>query len=112
VLDHTWRLFRSEVSDDIGLSDLPRLIGYEEIDAQGDSLRSYIDRLQALTLPLGPLPHDMGGLDGTTFHLAIFGSLAEVRFRWWMEGPPPWAPLVGIANEMIEAFRLLHPRAL
>ncbi len=74
----TWKLFRSVAS-----SDEDMLSGYEEMDAGSDMLRSYFERLQVLTLPIGPLLNDMGGVDGTTYHLALFGDLySEARFQW------------------------------
>jgi hypothetical protein len=110
VLGVTWRLFRSEVSDE-DYSEPAKLSGYEELDACGDMLREYFDKLRALTLPVGPLLNDMGGLDGTDYHLALFGDLqSEVRFRWWTDSPPQWAPLVVIANDMIETFLRLRPK--
>lgn len=105
-LGPTWKLFRSVAS-----SDEDTLSGYEEMDADGDMLRGYFDRLQALTLPIGPLLNNIGGADGTTYHLALFGGLySEARFRWWTDHPPQWAPLVDVVNDMIEAFLRLHPR--
>jgi hypothetical protein len=110
LLGSVWRLFRSEVSDE-DYSELMRLTGYEELDAEDDMLRGYVDRLRALTLPIGPMLNDLGGLDGTSYHLALFGDLhSEVRFQWWSDSPPQWAPLVEIANEMIEAFLRLRPK--
>jgi len=102
----TWKLFRSEASNDEG-----KLSGYEELDACSDMLRGYFDKLRALTLPIGPLLLNIGGADGTTYHLALCGDLdSEVRFRWWTDSPPQWAPLVVIVNDMIETFLRLRPR--
>jgi hypothetical protein len=106
ALGPAWKLFRSVAS-----SDENTLSGYEEMDAEGDRLRGYFDRLQALTLPIGPLLNDMYGADGTTYHLALFGGLySESRFRWWTDHPPQWAPLVDVVNDMIQTFLRLHPR--
>ncbi|MDG3002396.1 hypothetical protein [Paludisphaera mucosa] len=109
VLGVTWRLFRSEISNEDYSG--PKLSGYEELDASGDMLREYFDKLRTLTLPIGPLLNDMGGLDGTDYHLALFGDLqSEVRLRWWTESPPQWSPLVAIADDMIETFLRLRPK--
>jgi hypothetical protein len=107
ALGPAWKLFRSVAS-----SDEEMLSGYEEMDADGDMLRGYFDRLQALTLPIGPLLlNNMGGADGTTYHLALFGDLySEARFRWWTDYPPQWTLLVDVVNDMIEAFLCLRPR--
>jgi len=107
TLGPTWKLFRSEAS-----SDEEKLSGYEEMDAGYDMLRGYFDKLRALTMPVGPLLlNNMGGADGTTYHLALFGDLySEVRFRWWTDSPPQWAPLVEVVNDMIETFLRLRPR--
>jgi hypothetical protein len=69
--------------------------------------------LRSLTLPIEPLFNDMGGLDGASFHLALFGDLhSEVRFQWWSDPPPQWGPLIEISNEMIEGFLSLQPKGL
>jgi hypothetical protein len=110
VLGSTWRLFRSEVSDE-DYSKPAKLLGYEELDASGDMLKGYFDKLQALTLPVGPLLNDMGGLDGTNYRLSLFGDLhSEVQFGWWTDSPPQWAPMVVIVNDMIETFLRLRPK--
>jgi hypothetical protein len=115
VLGSDWRVFRSKfwVVTAESVHERDRLLGYEELDAEGDTLRTYFDRLRSLTLPIGPVFNGMGGLDGTSFHLALFGDLhSEVRFKWWSDPPPQWEPLIEIANEMIEAFLKLQPRGL
>lgn len=112
ILGSTWSLFRSAVSND-GPSGLAKLTGYEELDCSEDLLKGYIEKLWALTLPIGPLRNNMGGADGTSYHLALFGDLlSEVRFQWWSESPPQWEPLVVTANDMIETFLRLQPKAI
>lgn len=110
VWGSTWSLFRSAVSNDPS-SEPMTLSGYEELDADGDMLRGCLDKVRALTLPVGPLFNNIGGADGTVYHLSIFGDLySEVRFQWWTDFPPQWEPLVVIANDMIETFLRLRPR--
>jgi hypothetical protein len=106
-----WRIFRSEVTG-VAVGDLPLLLGYEELDAPGELLRGYFDRLRALAMPVGPPVGVQSGRDGTVYHLALFGDLlSNVRYRWWQEGPAQWRPLIAIADEMIQVFRRLGPRA-
>jgi hypothetical protein len=109
LLGSSWRLFRAEVID-ASPEELARLVGYEEIDAPGELLREFVGRLEAVSVPIGPLPDDLGGLDGAIFQLALFGGFAEVRFQWWSVAPTQWAPLIEIADEMIKAFRRLRPK--
>ena len=81
------------------------LQGYEPVSFSGDKLKSYFERLTALTLPLAPDLSGMDGLDGTITQLALFGDCSsEVRYQWWSDHPPHWAPLVEIASEMFDAF--------
>lgn len=110
VLDPAWRLFRSIVLNE-GRGGRAELSGYEELDAPRDLLKGYSDKLRALALPIGPSLDDMCGIDGTSYHLSLFGGLhSEVRFRWWTDSPPQWAPLIAIANDMIETFLRLRPK--
>jgi hypothetical protein len=113
--DAEWRLFRSKIVEvtEENLGEPTRIVGYEQLDISGDTLRGYFDRLMSLRLPIGPLLNGMSGLDGTSFHLALFGDMhSEIRFGWWSEPPPQWGPLIGVANEMIEGFLKLQPKGL
>src|SRR5258708_3979575 len=67
--DAEWRLFRSQLTEitEENLGEPSRLLGYEQLDVSGDTLRAYFDRLRSLTLPIGPLFNGMAGLDGTSF---------------------------------------------
>ena len=111
--DAEWWLFRSRLTEltEESVGEPTRLLGYEQLDVPGDTMRAYFDRLTALALPIGPLINGMSGADGTSFHLALFGDMhSEIRFRWWSEPPPQWAPLIRVANEMIEEFLGLQPK--
>jgi hypothetical protein len=113
--DEEWWLFRSRLTEltEETVFEPTRLLGYEQLDESGETLRAYFDRLQSLTLPIGPLFNGMSGIDGTSFHLALFGDQhSQVRFQWWSKPPPQWAPLIGVANEMIEGFVKLQPKRL
>jgi hypothetical protein len=99
-----WLLYRAAV---VGKEDWPAVMvqGYDRVDFPAQDLRRYFERLTSLSLPLVPLLNNMAGLDGAITQLALFGDLhSEVRFRWWSEPPPTWAPLVAIANEMLRAL--------
>jgi hypothetical protein len=101
-LTPAWRLFRSSVVT--GQSPI-RLIGYEELNAPSELLHSYFERLRAITMPIGPSRLDIGGGDGTTYQLALFGgAFSQLRLQWWSEYPAEWSEVVGVANDMIEKF--------
>jgi hypothetical protein len=106
--ESVWRLFRSDLSFDCSYVSRMKATGYDELDAPADMLKGYFDAVRALTLPVGPLISGEIGRDGTGYQLALFGDLlSEVRFQWWSDFPPQWAPLVKIANELIDVFRRL-----
>lgn len=112
VRDPEWRLFRSTIPrlNEHNVHEGIKLLGYEELGIESDILRAYFDKLRSLTLPIAPLFNGMGGLDGTSFQLALFGDPhAQVRFQWWSDPPPQWEPLIEIANEMIVRFLKLNP---
>ena len=92
--DAEWWLFRSQLTEitEENLGEPSRLLGYEQLDVSGDTLRAYFERLRSLTLPIGPPFNGMAGLDGTSFHMALFGDQqSEIRFQWWSEPPPQWS---------------------
>ena len=79
------------------------VLGCERLDVSGDALRTYFDRLWSLTLPIGLLFNGMAGLDGTSFHGALFGDLqSEIRFQWWSDPPPITWHAQGIAWDIVE----------
>jgi hypothetical protein len=79
--------------------------GYEPVDFESSQLRTYFERLTSLSLPVAPDLSNMAGLDGTVTQLALFGDMwSQVRYQWWSEHPPGWAPLVQIAHEMLATF--------
>jgi hypothetical protein len=55
--DAEWWLFRSRLTEltEESVFEPTRLLGYERLDVSGDTLRACFDRLQSLTLPIGPL---------------------------------------------------------
>ena len=111
--DTEWWLFRSRFAEPTkeSVGESHRLFAYDQLDVPGEALRAYLEQLTALTLPIGLLLNGLCGADGTSVHLALFGDMhSEIRFRWWTESPPQWAPVIGIANEMIERFLKLQPR--
>ena len=96
-----WWLFRSQIVEG-------QLLGYDPIEIDPTILASFVARVTSLTLPIAPYRDDVGGADGTTTRLAIFGGLSsETRFQWWSEFPEHWRPLVEIANEMLNVFSKL-----
>jgi hypothetical protein len=112
-LGEEWWLFRSRLTEltEENVFEPRRLWGYEQLDVSGDTLRAYFDRLRSQTLPIGPLFDGTSVVDGTSFHLALFGDqVSQVRFKWGSGPPPQWAPLIGVANEMIEEFLRLQPK--
>ena len=79
--------------------------GYEPVEFDGGTLKTYFKRLTTLTLPIAPDLRSLGGTDGTVTQLALFGSLcSQVRYQWWSNCPPGWGPLVKIADKMFKAF--------
>lgn len=99
-----WVLYSATVVDP-GWSTLT-VRGYELAEFDGNKLRTYFERLAALTLPVAPDPRrNLLGADGTVTQLALFGGLwSQVRYQWWSEHPPGWTPMVQIAEEMFAAF--------
>ena len=51
--------------------------GYEPVEFDGGTLKTYFKRLTTLTLPIAPDLRSLGGTDGTVTQLALFGSLAR-----------------------------------
>lgn len=97
-----WRLYSSRIAESWPTL---RLTGYDHIQIDSETLATFFSRVTALSLPLAPYLNDSLGLDGTMFHLAIFGDMfSEWRFQWWSDAPPQWQPLVEIANEMLHMF--------
>jgi hypothetical protein len=99
-----WILYRAAVVADWYPGPL-KVQGYDSVAFPPEALRSYFERLFALSLPLAPHLNNMAGLDGTLTQLTIFGDLSSrVKFQWWSDHPPGWTPLVEIADEMLAAF--------
>jgi hypothetical protein len=97
-----WRLFSSQVCETY---PVPRLLGYEHVPFESEKLAAYFHKVVSLSLPLTPYLNDGCGLDGTSFHIGVFGDMhSEWRFVWWSNSPPQWQPLVDLANEMLSAF--------
>jgi hypothetical protein len=97
-----WRLFSSRVSEPWPPLSL---VGYDQVPFASDKLATYFARVTALSLPLAPYLNNSCGLDGTMFHLAVFGDMfSEWRFQWWSDSPPAWQPLVELTNEMLRMF--------
>jgi hypothetical protein len=103
-MDGNWGLYTSTVVGQWYPGPL-RVQGYEPVTFPSERLRGFFDRLVALSVPITPHLNNMGGLDGTVTQLTLFGDLhSRVKFQWWSDPPPGWAPLVRVAKEMIEAF--------
>jgi hypothetical protein len=97
-----WRLYGSRVAESW---PAVRLIGYDLLPVDSETLAAFFSRITALSLPLVPILNHAGGADGTVFQLAVFGDLySEWRFQWWSDAPPQWRPLVEIAQEMLRTF--------
>ena len=102
VLDHDYRLFRSQIILERGQT---MLSGYQELHADAEVLKNFMARLGKISLPIAPDFSGRAGLDGTFFQLAITGDLySEIRFQWWSDYPAHWRELVAIADEMISSF--------
>ena len=102
-LDEQWMLYRSEI-----LVQLPlevQLVGYEQVPMERKTLRSFFERLTALSISLEPDLSGRRGCDGTLTQVAVFGSLlSEWRFQWWDDAPAKWKALTDLAAEMLAAF--------
>ena len=104
--DDRWRVFRADIPH-----DLHRACGYTELMADSNELRSWFERVCSISIPLRPSLTGMGGYDGTTYQLSVFGDLhSSFGCQWWSEPPSQWKPLVRIANEMLTYFDSLSPR--
>ena len=97
-----WVLYTATVVDPD--RDALKVLGYERVEFPSDKLKGYYERLTSVSVPAAPLC-DVGGADGTTTQLALFGGMsAKVRYQWWSEFPPKWKPLVEIVQEMLRDF--------
>jgi hypothetical protein len=97
-----WRLYSSRVTESWPTL---HLIGYDHVQFASEKLGSLFGRVTALSLPLVPYLNGSCGLDGSMFHLAVFGDMySEWRFQWWSNSPPQWLPLVKLADEMLQMF--------
>lgn len=110
VLDTDWRLFRSEVIDR-GRDGFPIVVGYEEVEVPCGDLRGWFGRIAALTVPIDLPFVGQAGLDGTRYHLAIYGDyFSEVRLQWWSGLPSCWRPVINLIEETVETFSRLGVR--
>jgi hypothetical protein len=83
-----------------------RLVGYDHLDVPAEELRSYVERLARVSIPIWLPPLEHGGHDGETCEIGLFGDLfSALRLRWWSEPPQGWEALVEITNELIERLR-------
>jgi hypothetical protein len=99
-----WVLYTAAVVADWYPGPL-RLQGYDLVPFPPEKLRGFVGRLMSVSVPVAPHLNDMGCVDGTVTRLTLFGDLFScVRFQWWSDYPPGWAPLVRMADEMIAAF--------
>jgi hypothetical protein len=57
-----------------------------------------------MSLQLAPLRQSLGGADGTTTQLALFGGSSEMRLQWWSESPRDWEAIVAMTAEMVALF--------
>lgn len=104
-----YRVFCSRIHPE---SNGHMLSGYQELQPDVAALRHFLGQLRAMALPIAPDFSGMGGLDGTLYQLVYRGDMSsEIRFQWWSEGPVHWHPLVALADEMMNNFRHLPPRA-
>jgi hypothetical protein len=104
ALDGGWVLYTAAVVADWYPGPL-RLQGYDLVPFPPEKLRGFVGRLMSVSVPVAPHLNDMGCVDGTVTRLTLFGDLFScVRFQWWSDYPPGWAPLVRMADEMIAAF--------
>ena len=102
-----WCLYRSKV---VGSRPEVRLVGYDAIAIESDLLSSFFNRAVSLSLPIAPFLSDRGGADGDITQIAIFGGFSESRFQWWNDSPPEWKPLVDLAAEMLDVFKVATRR--
>jgi len=97
-----WQLIRPQVV--VTEAEL-MVVGHDVVPFAPAALATYFERVTSLTLPLRPDLSGCGGVDGTTYELAVFGDLySEWRFRWWSDWPAQWRPVVDLAEEMHAAF--------
>ena len=95
-----WTLYRGVIPPDVRC-----VRGLARLDADSDTLASFFDDICNLNISLKPDLSSMGGCDGATFQLALFGDLfSEWRIQWWSDAPSQWKSLVAIADRMMAHF--------
>ncbi len=95
-----WTLYRGVVPPEVQC-----VRGLVRLNANSDTLASFFDEICNLNVPLKPDLSNMGGCDGTTFQLALFGDLhSEWRIQWWSHPPSQWKSLIAIADRMMTHF--------
>lgn len=103
-LGQDWFLYRSTIQESTN-----SLIGYDRLLSNSGRLKDMFDNLCSIEMPIAPDLSGLGGLDGESFELAIYGDMStSIRVSWWCNPPAKWQPLATTATDMIANFKSLE----
>jgi hypothetical protein len=103
-LGEDWFLYRSTIQEDTN-----SLIGYDRLLSDPGRLKEIFDSLCSIEMPIAPDLSGMGGCDGESFELAIYGDMfSSIRVRWWCDPRAQWQKLATTATDMIKYFNSLE----
>lgn len=95
-LENYWSAFRA-----VAPLGTERCVGYDRLNIDSARLRDYFERLRGTKLRISPDLSGMGGSDGQTFQLTVYGDMfSEIRFQWWCEPPSEWSEVAAIYSEL------------
>ncbi len=85
------------------------LVGYERLQIDSGVLRSFVDRLYRISLPVCPPYEPVVVLDGRMYAVTFFGGVQAVCQISWRDGriPAGWAELETVTREMVTLFQTL-----
>ena len=79
--------------------------GYDQVSLESNKLAALFARVSAPVASSRSVSEWWSRIDGTAYHLAVFGDMySEWRFQWWSDSPPQWNAMVQLANEMLDLF--------
>jgi hypothetical protein len=103
-LGEDWFLYRSTIQEATN-----SLIGYDRLLSDPCRLKDMFNNLCSIEMLIAPDLSGMGGCDGESFELAIYGDMSSsIRIRWWCDPPARWQKLTTTATDMIAYFKSLE----
>jgi hypothetical protein len=90
-------------------SDSNLLVGYEKLQANSESLETFVNRLYELKLPIHPLTTARGEFASQEYGIAVYdpsslGGQFHSRFHWSGDVPSGWHLLAHITEIMVSHF--------